>query len=182
MIEYPSGIIEYCPPVTPCQEITTTMKKLIKDLGLPVEKIAACKNGCMLYWKDDVDLEYCKFCGDARYKPTRGRDPRRKKSPYAVLRYLPLIPRLQRLYCSRSTAEHMTWHATHQTEEGSNVIHLMPRRGDILTWYILILQKSRVIFGLAFAQIVLHHTVSTIVLIHVDSLSLHHTLSPLVCA
>ncbi|KAL0373082.1 UNVERIFIED_CONTAM: hypothetical protein Scaly_0989800 [Sesamum calycinum] len=43
-------------------------KKLVKDLGLPVEKIQACKNSCMLYWKD-VDLEYCKFCGDARYKP-----------------------------------------------------------------------------------------------------------------
>ncbi|KAL0416607.1 UNVERIFIED_CONTAM: hypothetical protein Slati_3492600 [Sesamum latifolium] len=39
-----------------------------------------------MYWKDDVDLEYCKFCGDARYKPTRGQDPHRKKSPYDVLR------------------------------------------------------------------------------------------------
>ncbi|KAL0440265.1 UNVERIFIED_CONTAM: hypothetical protein Slati_2509500 [Sesamum latifolium] len=47
-------------------------KKLIKDLGLPVEKIGTYKNGCMLYWKDDVDLEYCKFCGDDRYKPIRG--------------------------------------------------------------------------------------------------------------
>ncbi|KAL0413636.1 UNVERIFIED_CONTAM: hypothetical protein Sradi_1565300 [Sesamum radiatum] len=61
-------------------------KKLIIDLGLPVEKIGECKNGCMFYWKDDVDLEYCKFCGDARYKPTRGQDPRRKKSTYVVLR------------------------------------------------------------------------------------------------
>ncbi|KAK4409350.1 hypothetical protein Sango_0008000 [Sesamum angolense] len=43
-------------------------KKLVKDLDLPVEKIHACKNGCMLYWKEDVDLEYCKFCGDGRYK------------------------------------------------------------------------------------------------------------------
>ncbi|KAL0405686.1 UNVERIFIED_CONTAM: hypothetical protein Slati_3882500 [Sesamum latifolium] len=41
-------------------------KRLIKDLGLPVEKIDAYKNNCMLYWKDDVNLEYCKFCGDAR--------------------------------------------------------------------------------------------------------------------
>ncbi|KAL0396306.1 UNVERIFIED_CONTAM: hypothetical protein Scaly_0079000 [Sesamum calycinum] len=39
----------------------------------------------MLYWKDD-DLEYCKFCGDGRYKPARGRDPLQKKSPYAILR------------------------------------------------------------------------------------------------
>ncbi|KAL0286583.1 UNVERIFIED_CONTAM: hypothetical protein Sangu_2727800 [Sesamum angustifolium] len=37
------------------------MKKLIRDLGLPVENIDACKNGCMLYWKDDIDLNYCKF-------------------------------------------------------------------------------------------------------------------------
>ncbi|KAL0378681.1 UNVERIFIED_CONTAM: hypothetical protein Sradi_3173600 [Sesamum radiatum] len=83
-------------------------KKLIKDLGLPVEKIGARKNECMLYWKNDVDLEYCKFCGDARYKPTRGRVPCRKKSPYAVLRYLLFTSRLQRLYSSRSTAGHMT--------------------------------------------------------------------------
>ncbi|KAL0440756.1 UNVERIFIED_CONTAM: hypothetical protein Sradi_0014500 [Sesamum radiatum] len=46
-------------------------KKLIKNLGLPVKKIDSVKNGCILYRKDDVDLEYCKFCGDARYKPTR---------------------------------------------------------------------------------------------------------------
>ncbi|KAK4406464.1 hypothetical protein Sango_0652900 [Sesamum angolense] len=94
-------------------------KKLVKDLGLLVEKINACKNGCMLYWKDDVDLEYCKFCGDTRNKPSRGRDLHQKKSPHDVLRYLPITPHLQRLYSSRATAEHMTWHATHQTEEGS---------------------------------------------------------------
>ncbi|KAL0427820.1 UNVERIFIED_CONTAM: hypothetical protein Slati_2956800 [Sesamum latifolium] len=94
-------------------------KKLIKDLGLPMEKIDACKNGCMLYWKDDIDLDYCKFCGGARYKPTRVRNPNRKMTPYAVLRYLPITPRLQRLYVSKTTAEQMTWHATHQTEEGS---------------------------------------------------------------
>ncbi|KAK4389756.1 hypothetical protein Sango_2312600 [Sesamum angolense] len=28
--------------------------------------------------KDDVDLEYCKFCGDGRYKPGRGRDHTRR--------------------------------------------------------------------------------------------------------
>ncbi|KAL2251756.1 UNVERIFIED_CONTAM: hypothetical protein Sindi_2297900 [Sesamum indicum] len=88
-------------------------KKLIKDLGLPVEKIDACKNSCMLYWKDNVDLEYYRFCGDARYKPTRGRDSRSKESPYVVLRYLPLTPHLQRLYAPRATVEHMTWHDPH---------------------------------------------------------------------
>ncbi|KAL0368158.1 UNVERIFIED_CONTAM: hypothetical protein Scaly_1034700 [Sesamum calycinum] len=71
---------------------------------------------------DDVDLEYYKFYGDGRYKPARA-NPHRKKSPYAVLRYLPLIPHLWRLYSSRATAKHMTWYATHQTMEGS-ICHL----------------------------------------------------------
>ncbi|KAL0433529.1 UNVERIFIED_CONTAM: hypothetical protein Slati_2687200 [Sesamum latifolium] len=83
---------------------------MIKNLGLSIEKIHACKNDCMLYWKDDIDMEYCKFCGNPRYKATRDRNPRRKKSTYAVLRYLPLTPHLQRLYASLATAEHMTWH------------------------------------------------------------------------
>ncbi|KAL0360852.1 UNVERIFIED_CONTAM: hypothetical protein Sradi_3769700 [Sesamum radiatum] len=105
------------------------MKKLIRDLGLPIEKIHACKNGCMLYWKDNIELEYCKFCGDPRYKPTRDRNPQRKKSPYDLLRYLPLIPRLQRLYASPATAKHMTWHACHQIEEGS-----MCHPSDVEAW------------------------------------------------
>ncbi|KAL0438814.1 UNVERIFIED_CONTAM: hypothetical protein Slati_2364400 [Sesamum latifolium] len=94
-------------------------KKLIKDLSLPMEKIDACKNGCMLYWKNDINLDYCKFCGEARYKPTRERNPNCTKTPYVVLRYLSIIPRLQRLYASQVTAEQMTWHANHQTKEGS---------------------------------------------------------------
>ncbi|KAL0427130.1 UNVERIFIED_CONTAM: hypothetical protein Slati_2887800 [Sesamum latifolium] len=54
----------------------------------------------------------------ARYKPTRGQNSRRKKSAYATLRYLSITPRLQRLYASNTIAEHMSWHATHETESG----------------------------------------------------------------
>ncbi|KAL0427059.1 UNVERIFIED_CONTAM: hypothetical protein Slati_2880700 [Sesamum latifolium] len=45
MIEYPSGVIEYCPPDHTMPGDYYNTKKLIKDLGLPVEKIGACKNG-----------------------------------------------------------------------------------------------------------------------------------------
>ncbi|KAL0430494.1 UNVERIFIED_CONTAM: hypothetical protein Sradi_0675400 [Sesamum radiatum] len=94
MIRYPSGLVTcYLDHTLPPDYYNT--KKLIRDLGLPIEKIHACKNGCMLYWKDDIGLEYCKFCGDPRYKPTKDRNPQRKKSPYAVLRqrgfYVPSI-------------------------------------------------------------------------------------------
>ncbi|KAK4397956.1 hypothetical protein Sango_1271100 [Sesamum angolense] len=70
-------------------------------------------------WKDDIDLDYYKFCGEARYKLTRERNPNHTKTSYAVLRYLPITPRLQRLYALQATAEQMTWHANHQTEKGS---------------------------------------------------------------
>ena len=96
-------------------------KKLIRDLGLPVKKIDACKNGCMLYWKDDLGEEACKFCNFPRYKQrTKGRpnNPKRKRMAHSVLRYLPLTPRLQRLYASEVTAPHMTWHDSHEIDNG----------------------------------------------------------------
>ncbi|KAL0315395.1 UNVERIFIED_CONTAM: hypothetical protein Sradi_5417700 [Sesamum radiatum] len=96
---------------------------MVRDLGLPIEKIHACKNGCMLYWKDGIDMEYCKFCGDPTYKPTRDRNPLRKKSLYAILRYFSLTPRLQRLYGSPTTAEHMILHANHVMGKGSICHH-----------------------------------------------------------
>ncbi|KAL0292202.1 UNVERIFIED_CONTAM: hypothetical protein Sradi_6998300 [Sesamum radiatum] len=154
-------------------------KKLVKDLGLPVEKINACKNGCMLYWKDDVDLEYCKFCGEGRYKPARGRDPHRKKSLYAVLRYLPLTARLQRLYSPRATVEHMAWHATHQIVEGS-----MCHPSDAEAWkhfdrmYPDFVEEPRNVW-LGLCTDGLHRTISMVVLINVSRLSLHRTIFPL---
>ncbi|KAL0286414.1 UNVERIFIED_CONTAM: hypothetical protein Sangu_2734100 [Sesamum angustifolium] len=105
---------------------------LIKDLGLSIKKIDACKNGCMLYSKDDVDLEHYKFYGEARYKPFRRRDPRQKKSPYT--------PHLQRLYSSRATLEHMTWHGNIRQRRDRCGIHSMPRRGSILIKCISIFQ------------------------------------------
>ncbi|KAK4402998.1 hypothetical protein Sango_1040500 [Sesamum angolense] len=71
-----------------------SMKKLVKNLGLPVEKIHACTS----LLEGETTSE---------------------QVPYDVLRYLPPTPHLQRLYSLRATAEHMMWHATHQTEEGS---------------------------------------------------------------
>ena len=37
-------------------------KKLVRGLGLPVQKIDCCENNCMLYWGEDNDLSCCKIC------------------------------------------------------------------------------------------------------------------------
>ena len=43
-------------------------KKLLRGMGLPVEKIDCCFNECMLYWGADSDLISCKFCDHPRFK------------------------------------------------------------------------------------------------------------------
>ncbi|XP_039145548.1 uncharacterized protein LOC120282765 [Dioscorea cayenensis subsp. rotundata] len=109
-------------------------RKTMNELGLPVVKIDACKNGCMLYWKHDATEVSCKFCDEPRYKQVKGRhrlpnDHAHKMIAQAILRYLPLTPRLQRLYASNATATHMTWHATHERNEG-----VMQHPSDAEAW------------------------------------------------
>ncbi|KAI5407283.1 hypothetical protein KIW84_053510 [Lathyrus oleraceus] len=45
--------------------------QLVSKLGLKVEKIDCCKNGCMLYYKDDSKLSECKFCNAPRFIPRK---------------------------------------------------------------------------------------------------------------
>ncbi|WMV50469.1 hypothetical protein MTR67_043854 [Solanum verrucosum] len=89
-------------------------KRLVSKLGLSSMRIHCCENGCMLYYKDDIDLESCKFCGKSHYKQT----PSRKKVPIKVMHYLPLIPRLKRLYASNRSAPHMRWHHENRRPPG----------------------------------------------------------------
>ncbi|XP_042432996.1 uncharacterized protein LOC122019608 [Zingiber officinale] len=91
-------------------------KKQLSNLGLGYKKIDACVNNYILYYKEYKDYKECPICFHPRYKP---RKPRvRKEVPFHVLRYLPLIPRLKRLYASAYTCEHMTWHAKNHCIDG----------------------------------------------------------------
>ena len=40
-------------------------KKMGSKLGLYSERIDFCEKGCMLFYKDDATIEYCKFCNQA---------------------------------------------------------------------------------------------------------------------
>ncbi|KAK4389642.1 hypothetical protein Sango_2301200 [Sesamum angolense] len=66
--------------------------------------------------EDNIGLDYYKFCGE---EPTTEQNLNRKKTPYTILRYLPLTSRLQRLYALEAVVEQMTWHANYQTDKGS---------------------------------------------------------------
>jgi hypothetical protein len=84
------------------------IKKTLRGLRLPVEKIDACVNGCMLFWRGNDALDKCTKCGEERYKVTP--NSRGKRIPRNVLTYFPLAPRLQRLYATKKVAGLMSWH------------------------------------------------------------------------
>ena len=69
-------------------------KKIIKDLGLSYEKIPACPKDCILYWKENVNLEACPNCNLSRWESdeskgqqsTNASSKRRKKKAAKILR------------------------------------------------------------------------------------------------
>ncbi|XP_021724321.1 uncharacterized protein LOC110691691 [Chenopodium quinoa] len=94
-------------------------RRLIKDLGLHYDKIDACRNDYMLYWKEHEAATSCHVCHAPRWKETQtenqediSNQPSKKvhQVPAKVLWHFPLKPRLQRLYMCSETAELMRWH------------------------------------------------------------------------
>ncbi|KAL0324738.1 UNVERIFIED_CONTAM: hypothetical protein Scaly_2440900 [Sesamum calycinum] len=62
---------------------------------------------------------------------------------YAILRYLSITPQLQKLYASEATAEHITWHANHQTEEGSMCYPTNPLNEELQNlWHVGVLKQD----------------------------------------
>jgi hypothetical protein len=91
------------------------MRKVVHDLGLDYQKIDACVNDCVLFQKSYANLSKCPTCGESRWKVANdeeasGNASTKKRSPHKILRYFPVIPRLQRLYMTKSTSSLMRWH------------------------------------------------------------------------
>ena len=87
-------------------------KKILRALKMPYEQIHACPNGCVLFTKEYADNKYYAKCKASRYVERDLSDGTKKQSkvPANVLRYFPILPRIQRLYLNEDTAKQMTWH------------------------------------------------------------------------
>ena len=93
-------------------------------------------NRCMLFYdnddgKKDAALLQCKFCHTPRYHPINPTKRNQKPIPMKYMFYLPLIPRLQRLYASMQTAPHMTWH--HERRNDTLLCH--PSDGEAWKYF-----------------------------------------------
>ncbi|GJZ37968.1 hypothetical protein Tco_0584159 [Tanacetum coccineum] len=97
------------------------IKKTFKMIELWYESIHACVNDCFLFWGEyNKDKKFCLVCNMSRW---RDNNTTGKKVPKKVLRYFPIIPRLQCLYKSSHTAKEMTWHATGKCTDPGKMQH-----------------------------------------------------------
>ena len=100
-------------------ESLSTVKKTLKDFDLGYEKIDACVNDCILFrGKDYENLEKCPTCDASRYKINPRTGKIKEGVAAKVLRYFPIIPRLQRMFLSASVSEQLTWHSSHHSRDG----------------------------------------------------------------
>ena len=77
-------------------------KKIIRDLGLVYGKIHSCPNDCILFWKENVNLEVYTCCASSRWKTNEASvasinasSNKGKKKATKILQWFPLKPRLQ---------------------------------------------------------------------------------------
>jgi hypothetical protein len=87
-------------------------KKIIAGLGMNYEKIDVCERNCMLLWKEHKDDTECMHCGRYRYVKVVNEDGASITTKVMVkqFRYMPITPRLKRLYLSKEIAKQMRWH------------------------------------------------------------------------
>jgi len=84
--------------------------RLLRALKMPYEQIHCCPKGCVLFRKEHKDAKYCPKCKSSRYVEVDKGDGKKEQNegiPMKVLRHLPIIPRLQRLFMSEESAKQM---------------------------------------------------------------------------
>ena len=110
-------------------------QKLLRALKMPYEHIHACLNGCVLFRKDHEKATHCPKCKFSRYLEVDTSDGKKEQLgiPAKVLRYLPVIPRIQRLYMTEESMKQMTWHKHDKRYNADKMVH--PSDGDAWTHF-----------------------------------------------
>ena len=107
-------------------------KKIVSGLGMKYKKIDVCEDNCMLFWKEYEAATHCQICGKSRYAEVLKEDGATFATKVAVkqLRYMPITPRLKRLFLTPETAKLMLWHKEGEREIQDPDIMMHPSDGD----------------------------------------------------
>jgi hypothetical protein len=100
-------------------------QKLLRALKMMYEKIHACPKGCMIFRKEYVEAKYCPKCKSSRFIEVDSGDGQKRQLdiPLTILRHLPFIPRIQRLYMTEESAKEMTWHKNEKRYNPNKMVH-----------------------------------------------------------
>ncbi|XP_024004018.1 uncharacterized protein LOC112081492 [Eutrema salsugineum] len=108
---------------------TDAIKKFLKVFGFGYENIHACRNDCILYRKEFEKLESCPRCKVSRWEKNKHSNEMKIGIPAKILRYFPIKDRFRRMFRSKRMAEHLCWHSTNATEDGT-----MRHPVDSISW------------------------------------------------
>jgi hypothetical protein len=100
-------------------------QKVLRALKMPYEQIHACKEGCVLFRGHLKEATHCPKCNSSRYVEVNSSAGSLQQSriPHKVLRYLPFIPRIQRLFMMEESAKQMTWHKNGKRYNPDKMVH-----------------------------------------------------------
>jgi hypothetical protein len=112
-------------------------KKIVVGLGMNYEKIDACEKNCMLFWKEHTHDTECMHCGRSRYVKVINEDGVSITTKVAIkqLHYIPITPRLKRLFLSKETTKQMRWHK--EGKRDSEDSDIMSHPADGAAWQAL---------------------------------------------
>jgi len=87
-------------------------KKILCLMGIEYKQKHACPNDCILYRKDFELLKNCSRCGLSCYKLKQKDDDTIEEmlkhgTPMKVVWYLPIIPRMKRLFANLNDAKNL---------------------------------------------------------------------------
>ena len=100
-------------------------QKLLRALKMPYEQIHACPKGCVLFRKEHEHAKFCPKCKSSRYLEVDSDDGQKRQLtiPVKILRYLPFLPRIQRLYMTEESVKQMTWHKNGKRYNPDKMVH-----------------------------------------------------------
>jgi hypothetical protein len=89
------------------------------------EKIDACKDNCMIFYKEHKHETKCLKCGKSRFVKliNEGDEKVTMKVAHKQLCYMPLTPRMKWLFLSKKTTRHMWWHKEGVRENNQVMMH-----------------------------------------------------------
>jgi hypothetical protein len=89
------------------------------------EKIDVCKDNCMIFYKEHKNEKKCLKCDKLRFVVVVNEDDESvmAKTTHKQLCYMPLTPRMKRLFISKKTTRHMRWHKEGVRENDQVMVH-----------------------------------------------------------